>query len=71
MNTDPIGFINFNQNGNAILLTDSTTNEIKSENTTLIDNVKEKKSGTFYSHRIDDITENKKYQYSPLNELSV
>ena len=71
MNTDPIGFINFNQNGNAILLTESTSNEIKSENTTLIDNVKEKKSGTFYSHRIDDITENKKYQYSPLNELSV
>ena len=71
MTDDPIGFIHYPENGNSILLTESSKNEMKSENTTLIDNVMNKKQSTFYSHRIDEITDNKKYQYPPLSELSV
>ena len=71
MTDDPIGFIHYPENGNSILLTESSKNEMKSENTTLIDNVINKKPSTFYSHRIDQITDNKKYQYSTLSELSV
>ena len=60
MKDDPIGFIHYSENGNSILLTESSKNEMKSENTTLIDNVINNKPSTFYSHRIDEITDNKK-----------